>query len=776
MRLEPEEHAHTGLPHVEVLILHAANRISADIQTDPPGAKDRRLQSRAVVDAELRTEGPGSASTCPNDANTGCTIGLDGDAGKLREQVGVIDQGIRATVKKIWAVGHSVFQANRGRGFEQSEAEHSEVSCIGQELSGGGGHRSRGLAQRDSTRVIKSTKNSEVVGAEWNDCRQHEKKTREVLHPEIIINRMYKDSGNRGQTRRDSPEGRRTIVMRCRFNNRFRSLSCLLILMLLAQPALAQVDQARQAIADDEHLEAIEILTPVVADNPSPDAYLYLGLAHANLSQNDRALELFDEALRRYPSDTRFHNETAGVHLANGDVEPAVEALQRALAIDASDEYASDLLASLRLSAGNVEEALAIWNRVDRPRINAVLENFSPDFIHWAVGRALTFGSGDILTEPVWKTTQARLFRSRLFSNVGLDIEPSGPDDLYNAIVRTSNRTNTRSEIIFDLVRGLPIETTYFDLWDVGFSGISWTSSFRWDKDRRRLAGELIVPLPLPSLPTVEFRDTWRSERWNLAPSIRDAFATQATFDYKVNSVGAELKLTPVHHVEFDMGFEYRNRDATGSIAVLGMDERNSGTLELGMVLHTFEGRYKNQLRIGGFVARESWIGDFSFSGGSLEIANRVEITRDARTVFDWSITGGTSGGNLPVDHYFILGLTSLTDFRLRGHVASDRGRYGKAPMGTDFVLLNTDIEHRLVTIPLFNALSIPYIEVKAMGFFDSAKTFDRQRVFRQNEWLNDIGAGLRFETPTGAFTILYGRDTSGGENNFYGYVERRFW
>jgi tetratricopeptide (TPR) repeat protein len=587
---------------------------------------------------------------------------------------------------------------------------------------------------------------------------------------------MYKDSGNSSHGTETALRTSETGFAGKRFVMKFWSLGLLLFFMMLAQPVRSQVDEARQAIAAEEHLEAIEILTPVIAQNPSPDAYLYLGLAHANLSQNDRALELFLTAARLYPNDTRFHDEAAGVHLANGDVEAAVEALNRALSIDADDEYASDLLASVRLSIGNVEGALAIWNPVGRPRIDVVLENFSPQFIHWTVGRALTFGPGDVLTYDAWKTTQARLFRSRLFSNVGLDVEPSGPEDLYNAIVRTSNRTNTTAEIFIDLVRGLPVETTYLDLWDIAYSGISWRSNFRWDDDRRRLQGELIVPLPMSSLPIIEFRDTWRSERWNLGPSIRAAFEPEATFDYKVNSVGVDLKLTPAHQVEIDLGLEYRNRDATGSIAVLGMDERNSGTLDAGLVFHTVDGRYKNQLRVHGFLARESLLGDFSFSGGSVEIANRFHITEDTRTVFDWSVTGGTSRGDLPVDHYFILGLTSLTDYRLRGHVASDGGRYGKAPMGTDFVLLNTDIERRLLRVPLFNTLSIPFIEVKALAFFDSAKTFDRQRVFRQGEWLNDVGAGLRFETPTSAFTVLYGRDINGGENNFYGYVERRFW
>ena len=690
-------------------------------------------------------------------------------------QVRVVDQGIRPTVDEIGAVSQSMFETDRRIRSIQSRAENTEVLGVGQKLSRGSGDACRGLAQRYFAGMIKSTKKSEVMGVERKSRNEDDKKTREVLHSEIIINRMRNDSGNQTRGTNDSPKREATFFIRRRCRLRCTPLGLLLLFALLAQPALGQVDEARQAIDAEEHLEAIEILTPVIADNPTPDAYLYLGLAHANLSQNDRALELFDEAARLYPYDTRFHNETAGVHLADGDVEAAVAALDRALIVDANDEYASDLLASIWLSTGNVEEALSVWNQVGRPRIDGVLENFSPDFIHWTVGRALTFGPGEVLTYDAWKTTQARLFKSRLFSNVGLDVEPSGPEDLYNTIVRTSNRNNTPREILIDLMRGLPIETTYLDLWDIGFSGISWRSNFRWDNNRRRLHGALIVPLPLPSLPIVEFRDTWRSERWDLGPSIRDVFAPEATFNYKVNSAGVDLNLTPVHQVEIDMGFEYRNRDATGSIAVLGMDDRNSATLNFGLVLNTVDGRYNNQLRFRGFLARKTLLGDFSFSGGSVEIANRIHITEDARTGFNWSVTGGTSRGDLPIDHYFILGLTSLTDHRLRAHVAFESGRYGKAPMGTDFVLLNTEIEHRLVTIPLFNALSIPLIEIKALGFFDSAKTYDRQRVFRQGEWFNDVGAGLRFETPTGAFTLLYGRDTHGGENIVYGYVQRRF-
>jgi hypothetical protein len=61
--------------------------------------------------------------------------------------------------------------------------------------------------------------------------------------------------------------------------------------------------------------------------------------------------------------------------------------------------------------------------------------------------------------------------------------------------------------------------------------------------------------------------------------------------------------------------------------------------------------------------------------------------------------------------------------------------------MGADFVLVNTDVERRLATIPHFNSLNIPFITVKWEVSFDGAKTWDRNRVFQQGRLWLDAGA-----------------------------------
>jgi len=96
--------------------------------------------------------------------------------------------------------------------------------------------------------------------------------------------------------------------------------------------------------------------------------------------------------------------------------------------------------------------------------------------------------------------------------------------------------------------------------------------------------------------------------------------------------------------------------------------------------------------------------------------------------------------------------------------------------MGTDFILMNLDVERRIVTMPLFNSMNIPFVTVKWELFVDAAKTFDRRRIFQQGKLWIDAGAGLRFETPSHSFNLVVGRSLRDGTGVLTGYVERRFW
>src|ERR1041385_5808883 len=197
----------------------------------------------------------------------------------------------------------------------------------------------------------------------------------------------------------------------------------LVLLPLLSAPAFAQIEEARQAIANGEFVRAVNILSDALATRPSPDAYLYLGIAYGNMKEYRKAEDILKEGGNRFPDDVRFHNELAGVYLATRDVDKARSELQKTLEVEPHNSYASDLLASIQMSQGEVQSALRSWNASSRPIIDDILHNYNLNFGSWVVRDAVAFHPSSILTYEQWKTTEARLFETGNYSNIGLEVE-----------------------------------------------------------------------------------------------------------------------------------------------------------------------------------------------------------------------------------------------------------------------------------------------------------------------------------------------------------------
>ena len=555
-----------------------------------------------------------------------------------------------------------------------------------------------------------------------------------------------------------------------------KPISAVLILFLVSATCFAQADEARQAIEQGDNVRAVNILSAALADRPTPDTYLLLSRAYGNMREWQKAEDVLRQAIERYPQDPQFLNQLADLYLTNNNPDSAKDALRGALGVDPDNPYASDLLATIDMSEGEVQSALRAWNRTGRPVVDDILHNYYLSFGSWVVPGAVAFNPAGPLRYSDWKTTEARLFETDNFSNVGLDIEPTPIPTQYNAIIRTTTKTNTLGDLVFNLVKGLPLQTSYFDVWNIGNSGVNFNSNYRWEADRRRVEGQLKIPVPFPGLLHLELGNTWRFERWNLSPTIKTEGLPRARFDYKANILRLRFKQIPHYRFEIGGGLEYRNRAVNGDLPELATDHTNTGKFSLETNLRLADSRYQSRLHLEGFAARPSILGDARFSGGIAELNNRFTLSRDNRAYLDWTIKGGTSRGLLPVEDYFALGLDLNPRHLLRGHALSDHGQYGRGPMGTDFVLVNLDFDRRLTTLPLFDALNIPFLIVKWEVFLDGAKTFDRNRIFKQGKLWLDAGASLRFETPTHSFNLVAGRSLRDGSSVLMGYVERRLW
>lgn len=559
-----------------------------------------------------------------------------------------------------------------------------------------------------------------------------------------------------------------------------RLKTCLLLIVVLASPLMASaqsnaVADARSAIAVGEYARAINLLTQANAQQASADGYLYLGIAYGHTREWKRAEDTLKEGSSRYPQDPRFHNELAGVYLAANDLDQARASLRNALVVDSANKYATDLLATIDMSMGDVKAALAAWNRDGRPIVGDILNNGRSQFDNWMIRKAVAFKPGKTLKWEQWRTTEERLWASEMFSNVGVEIEPTPQPDRYTVVVRTVPKSNSAEQFIISALEGAFFQNPKVRWWNIRNSGVSLSASYRFAENRLRGEVGLRAPLPLPGLVFLEGTGTYRSERWDIS---RPAIDNGADTRFRFQSTGFRmlLKHIPHYRVEVGAGFEYRNRTTGGSVDALRFDSQNTGKLLFEASVLPADGRYRSRVHAETFLARRGVLGTMNYNGGTVEWNNRYQVNETRRINVELTVKGGTSSGNVPIDDYFVLGLGQRSENLLRGHKASSsQGHYGHAPMGTSFALVNATVDHRLRRFPFFNVLNIPFTDFKWQVFVDGGKSWDRAHVFNAGKLLIDVGAGFKLETPTRAFNLTYGRSLRDGTGTLAAYVQKRW-
>ncbi|HZI51890.1 MAG TPA: tetratricopeptide repeat protein [Terriglobia bacterium] len=559
---------------------------------------------------------------------------------------------------------------------------------------------------------------------------------------------------------------------------RFSGLLVTMLLVFTARSAWSQEDalnEARSAMARGEYARAASLLSAAVQTQPSADAYVYLGISYAHTREWMRAEETLKEGATRYPSDPRFHNELAGVYLAANDLDRARESLEDALSVDPDNKYASDLLATVDMSMGKVESALKNWNKDGRPIVGDILHNGHDYFQNWTIGKASAFETGETLTWGNWKTTEARLRATDIYSNVGVEVEPTALPDQYTAVIRTVPKTNGTGQFVIPLLESMIFQDPSVHIWNIRNSAASLNLGYRFATNRLRGEVGILAPLPLPGILFFEATGTYRSERWDIArPAVDTGFDSR--FYFQSTGVRAMFKHIPHHRIGLGAGFEYRNRTAHGSQPGLALDSRNTGKLLFEVSLLPFDGRFHSRIHGEGFMAREEFLSDIRYSGGTVEWNNRILLDGDGKNLVELTVKAGTSRGELPVDDYFVLGVRQHTVNFLRGHNTVDSdGHFGNSPMGTSFSLANVSYERMIRRLPFFNVLNFPYVDLKWIFFTDGARTFDRANVFAEGKFLVDVGGGFKLDTPTGALNLTYGRSLRDGTGTFAAYLGKHW-
>jgi hypothetical protein len=129
-------------------------------------------------------------------------------------------------------------------------------------------------------------------------------------------------------------------------------------------------------------------------------------------------------------------------------------------------------------------------------------------------------------------------------------------------------------------------------------------------------------------------------------------------------------------------------------------------------------------------------------------------------------LRAGETIGDVPLDELYQLGVERDNDLWLRGHSGIIDGRKGRAPLGRQYLLMNSELNKTVFEGSL--------IRLQLGLFFDTGAIADRTSEFGSHKWLFDTGVQARVRILSSVSVVLsYGRDLRNGNGVFYGTTVR---
>lgn len=531
----------------------------------------------------------------------------------------------------------------------------------------------------------------------------------------------------------------------------------------------ADVSAVRSLYRSGKWQEAVEAAT--AAPVRSADLELLLGLSLARMDQFDRAEAAFAIGRVSYPGDARFALELAGVAYRRGNFRNAKRLLRQALQIDSRSEYGNSFLGALFLMEGNLPATLTYWNRVGKPILQDVHLAPIPALDPLLRDRALWVAGGQLLSARRFAMTTANLDRLGAFSTYQFELTPAS-NGRYDLTFRSLGKgLPTKGWLtLVPYVRGLPYQTVLLDFRNLGERALHVDSLLRWDSQKRRVAFNVEGPWKLSPRRRFRVGMDARDEIWDLTPSATAASAAIDGLVFRKASVEAGIDHALTERIEWGVGVgsAYRSyRHATGSSL---FSEGWSAEVFSGVRARLWSSP-ERRMRLDGSARLRT---------GRLFAPSPLPYTGlSARTRFVWypqakgddvavaaSMQAGRLFGTPPFDELYMLGMERDNDLWMRGRAGTRAGRKGSAPMGTEYGLLQSELDRTVLRLPLFRLQLGPFLDAGRVG--------DRWRAFGSRGWLVDTGVQAKIRAFGGfTWTVVYGRDLRGGRGVFYTAIAR---
>jgi predicted double-glycine peptidase len=429
------------------------------------------------------------------------------------------------------------------------------------------------------------------------------------------------------------------------------------------------------------------------------------------------------------------------------------EHLRSALEVDSRDTHTNDFLATVYFLQNNTEAALKYWNRGGKPRIENIRIDPPLRTDPVLLDRAFTFSRGDVLTLEDFRTTQARLEATDVFSRQHMELS-AADGDRFEVTLRAAERNGAH---FLAWLRGLPYQTLYPGLFNLNGKMVHLTSMVRWDPNKRR--ANVALAAPLNGEPKWRFRAGLdaREETW-----IDQADSFRMT---RFEAI-AEMQAVPSSRWNWTTGVAVSRRQFSNSFSsgaalksfasatrVLLRDSERRLTVKSSMSFQA--GKAFAQDRSASAIARS-----LKESARFVKAEHRLSATwKPFSDRPDYELAGqwraGRAFGRPPFDEWYMFGLDRDSDIWLRAHAATVRGRKNAAFVARSFMLTKVDF--------LKSVHDSAFFRLSAGSFIDAA------RAPAHAKWLVDSGVQIRF-TVLGSLTmdVSFGKSLTDGGRAFF--------
>jgi tetratricopeptide (TPR) repeat protein len=557
----------------------------------------------------------------------------------------------------------------------------------------------------------------------------------------------------------------------------WKKLNGIILWLLLAVAAAAREESAQEkipnikALYDGKRWEEVLNATKEAPAMPG-DFGLYRGLALTHLQRWDEAEAAFRASLTSNPGDARLMVELGGLAYRKKDFARAKAYLRHALALNGQDDYANNLLASIYFLEGNLEAALKYWNRIGKPRLSDLRFQPQPQLKPILLDRAFSFRRGSVWSDEEYLETRTRLEQLEVFQSERFDLQANEDDSFDLVFIGAEKPCWQDSPWIAgaNLLSGLPYLTVYPEFPNIGRNATNWNSMLRWDDQKRRYASELSGPLR--DNPAWRYRVDFdfRDENWNLTNTLLPAMPGPAEVNLRQASLAVKFEGVAQDGWNWSAGPVYAYRDFRNLIGLpTNAAPFFTGGSNLG--LQASASRYllrypQRRFTVDGTVSGEAG----TFFSGPLGRYSKVDGDLDSRWLpkargDDYEtlvrLRSGGTFGNVPLDELYVLGFDRDTDLWMRGHPGLLSGQKGNAPLGREYVLLNSEVDKVVYRAP--------FVTFRVGPFLDSGRTYDPSAYFGLPKWMWDTGGQLKIRVlGSMEFVLGYGKDLRSGKNSFF--------